>query len=354
METIKYKDFLDQLTEYNYKHNIPGMGFFELTPLCNLDCKLCYVHLQDPSIKERLLTGKQWIALMEDAIRHGMTRALISGGEAMTHPDFWEIYMFLVNHGVPVHLKTNGVLLNGENLEKFRKYPPEWIDVSLYGCDRESYVAVTGHDVYEKVVANLRNVREARLPLRIAITPSRPMLPWMEGIMRLADSFDVSVVIANFVIDPNENTGRHRESIALTAGEYLAIGRLEGEIFPAENIQKDEYEPDEENPRPAPSEKKTGLRCQAGRSSFCINWDGTMSPCVSFPREIVVAEPMKTGFEKAWEIINECVRNYELPEKCHTCKIGAKCVFCPVKHAKTAALHQCDEDVCRYLIDIRK
>ena len=98
MEIVKYKDFLEQLTEYNYQHNIPGMGFFELTPLCNLDCKMCYVHLQDPSIRERLLTGSQWTALMEDAIRHGMTRALLSGGEAMTHPDFWNIYKHLSNY----------------------------------------------------------------------------------------------------------------------------------------------------------------------------------------------------------------------------------------------------------------
>ena len=26
--------------------NLPISGSFELTPLCNLDCKMCYVHLQ--------------------------------------------------------------------------------------------------------------------------------------------------------------------------------------------------------------------------------------------------------------------------------------------------------------------
>lgn len=353
MEKIKYKDFLNKLTEYNYKNNIPGTGFFELTPLCNLDCKMCYVHLQDPSVKGRMLTGGQWIDLMEDAIQHGMIRACLSGGEAMTHPDFWDIYMYLINQGIPVHLKTNGILLNEQTIGKLKKYPPEWIDVSLYGCNPESYIEVTGVNAFEQVVININNTLEARLPLQIAITPSKYMEPWIEDVMKLADSFDVSVVISNFLIDPNENTDRQKNSFALSADEYKAIDKLKDAIFPAENIKKDEYEPDDENPYSMSPDSRKGLRCLAGRGMFCMNWDGTMSPCVSFPRSIIVAEPMKTGFEKAWEIINDGVKNYEIPEQCIDCEICARCVFCPVKHSKVAYLHQCDRDVCQYLIGIK-
>ena len=54
METIKHEDFVNLLTKYNRENDIPGVGLFELTPLCNLDCKMCYVHLQDSSLKEEV------------------------------------------------------------------------------------------------------------------------------------------------------------------------------------------------------------------------------------------------------------------------------------------------------------
>ena len=350
METIKHEDFVSLLTEYNYKHDIPGTGFFELTPLCNLDCKMCYVHLQDPALKERLLSGEQWIALMKDAIDHGMTRACLTGGEAMTHPDFLDIFMFLIGNGVEVQVKTNGLLLDGPRLEVFKKYPPIMIDVSLYGCDSESYLAVTGVDAYERIVSNIQKAISEKLHLRIMITPSECMAPWIENVMRLANSFHVSVMISDFLIDPNEETGRNKKDFDLSLTQYEQIKKLKNEIFDPNDIKKDEYEPDDEM-ESAPAPQKKGLTCLAGRAMFTINWDGTMSPCVSFPRNIVLAEPLKTGFGSAWKKINEAVKEYELPEKCHECEIRTRCKFCPVKHSQTAHLHRCDDAVCDFMMN---
>lgn len=347
MKTIKYEELTNRLTEYNFKNNIPGTGIFELTPLCNLNCKMCYVHLNDPSVKNKLLSGSQWIKIMQEAIDNGMTRACLTGGEAMTHPDFLEIYMFLINNGVAVQLKTNGILLD-KMMNVFLNYPPIIIDVSLYGCDSESYLAVTGVDAYERVVSNIQKVIDNELKIRLAITPSEQMSPYIERVLRLADSFGVSVIITDFLINPNDNTGRSKETYALSDIAFEEINRLKDEIFDPKDIAKDEYEPEDgAEIKVRPLER--GLRCLAGRGMFTINWDGTMSPCVSFPRSIVLAEPMKTGFADAWKKINESVRNFEWPEKCHSCDINSRCNFCPVKHSKMIHLHQCDETACNYV-----
>ena len=52
---------------------IPISGSFELTPLCNLDCKMCYVHLQPNQIKqsERLLTVTEWKKIISEAVDAG-------------------------------------------------------------------------------------------------------------------------------------------------------------------------------------------------------------------------------------------------------------------------------------------
>ncbi len=207
MDKISFNEFTKLMADNAYKSDTPSTGSFELTPLCNLDCKMCYVHLQDPSVKERMLRKEQLIPLIQGAIDDGMMVALLTGGEAMTHPDFWDIYMYLIDHGVSVQVKTNGILLNDENIRKFTEYPPFRIDISLYGCDSESYVAVTGVDAFETVTKNIRAAIDAGLNIRLMITPSSFLSPWIEQTMTLARSFGVSVNVSGMLLEPNPDTG---------------------------------------------------------------------------------------------------------------------------------------------------
>ena len=345
METISYKKFIAQLTDKAYREDVPLNGSFELTPLCNLDCKMCYVHLQDPSVRHRMLSGKQWIGLMEQAIGKGMFKAMLTGGEALTHPDFWQIYMYLIEHGVAVHLKTNGLLLDEETIARLVEYPPIQIDVSLYGCDSESYVAVTGVDAFERVSKNIQMAIDAGLQnIWIAVTPSRYMSPWTNRVMEFAKSFGVSVMVNSTLFAPNENTGRKLEDIKISVSEEIKIQDDRKELFPRDQYSDIDSFYGTEQDRPHISDK--GLYCKAGRSGFTINWDGIMVPCILFPRNIVCANPLADGFEHAWQAINQGVKEYAVPQQCHSCKYNERCHFCPAAHQKTAALHQCDPDVC--------
>lgn len=344
METISYKKFLAQLTDKAYRADVPLNGSFELTPLCNLDCKMCYVHLQDPSVRHRMLSGKQWIGLMEQAISKGMFKAMLTGGEALTHPDFWQIYMYLIEHGVAVHLKTNGLLLDEETIARLVEYPPIQIDVSLYGCDSESYVAVTGVDAFERVSKNIQMAIDAGLNLWIMVTPSSYMSPWTNKVMEYAKSFGVSVMVNSTLFAPNENTGRKLEDIKISVSEEIKIQDDRKELFPRDEYSDIDQFYGTEQDRPDVSDK--GLHCNAGRTGFTINWEGIMSPCVQFPRNIICANALAEGFEKAWQVINQGVKEYAVPQQCHSCKYNERCHFCPAAHQKTAALHQCDPDVC--------
>ena len=354
MESITLKQFTVLLNRDAYEKALPIFGAFELTPLCNLDCKMCYVHLQNPTVRNRMLRGNQWLSVMQEAIDCGLFSALLTGGEAMTHPDFWNIYMFLIDHGVSVRVKTNGILLNGQNIERFKTYPPHLIDISLYGCDSDSYLAVTGVDAYQRVVDNIRMAIDAGLCIRIMITPSGYMSPWTERVMELAKSFGVKVIVNSVLIEPDENTGRRKQDFDLTESENARIREKRDELFPLKFMS-----PEEENEIYGSIEKRAdiqekGLYCNGGRTSFAINWDGTMGPCLSFPRDIVCAHPLTDGFETAWHQVNECVRNYTVPDKCRSCRLNTKCHYCPTQHGKMAARHKCDPQVCSYWANVYK
>jgi len=347
MDKLPYREFLAMIQERTREADIPYIGSFELTPLCNLDCKMCYVHLQDPSVKHRMLSGEQWISLIQQAIDEGMMEVLLTGGEAMTHPAFWDIYMYLINHGIVTQVKTNGLLLNEEAIKRFQQYPPFTLDISLYGCDSESYVAVTGVDAYEQVVSHIRMAIEAGLHIRIMITPSSYMSPWTERVMVLARSFGVSVNVNNGLIEPHDNTGRQKADFDIPLEEDLRIKEKRKELFSSGYSTGDHEFFIKRLNRPVLSDK--GLYCDAGRSGFAVNWDGVLLPCLAFPRDVVCAHPLRDGFHQAWNEVNKAVKNYEVPKACHSCELNTKCHYCPMAHQKVAAKHLCDPDYCNYM-----
>ena len=334
------------MQERTREADVPYSGSFELTPLCNLDCKMCYVHLQDPSVRHRMLSGEQWLSLIQQAIDEGMMEAMLTGGEAMTHPAFWDIYMYLLNHGITTFVNTNGLLLNEEAIKRFQAYRPFQIFISLYGCNSESYVAVTGVDAYEQVVRNIQMAIDAGLHIQINITPSRYMSPWTERVMTLAKSFGVSVLVNDGLIEARDDTGRKKADFDIPLDEELRIQEKRKALFSSGYSDRQSCYFMKNRNRPHVSDK--GLYCSAGRSGFAVNWDGAMKPCLNFPRDVVCAHPLCDGFRQAWSEVNEGVKNYEVPQACHSCELKDECYYCPKCHQKVAARHLCDPDYCNY------
>ena len=89
---------------------IPLIGLFELTSYCNLDCKMCYVHLDNIEHNPKgQLSVKTWKGLMADAYEAGMRQAKLSGGECLTHPGFDELYLFLEEKKTKINIASNGL-----------------------------------------------------------------------------------------------------------------------------------------------------------------------------------------------------------------------------------------------------
>lgn len=358
MKTVSYSEFERLFLENAYRNAVPVNAAFELTPLCNLDCKMCYVHLQDPAVRQRLLSGEQWIAIMDGAVRQGMISALLTGGEALTHPDFRKIYEHLADNGISISLKSNGVLLEGENLALLKRIPPSTLDVSMYGCDGASFRAVTGRDLFERVDRNLRAALEAELPLRLMVTPSVYMLPRIREVLEYAGSFGVETRVNVYLGEPYDNTGRKKEDFDLTADEVIRIQRLAEEILPsAQAVTLDDEEEPEKRTRPEGAGEGDALRCAAGRTRFAVSWEGDMLPCLQFPKGIISASIPEMGVKKAWEKVHESVLAYRVPAECGACAFFEDCCYCLIKHGRAAFRGQCDPAVCeleKRLIAMRK
>ena len=67
---------------------VPLSGTFELTPRCNLDCRMCYIHRRenDAAALRGEASAAEWLALAEECCREGTLLLLLTGGEPLLRP----------------------------------------------------------------------------------------------------------------------------------------------------------------------------------------------------------------------------------------------------------------------------
>ena len=88
-------------------------AFFQLTPVCNLRCRMCYARLGPRDIArrgKRILRFEQWKWYIDEAVKEGLTELSLTGGECTLHPDFREIYAYAYDRGLQITVLTNGSL----------------------------------------------------------------------------------------------------------------------------------------------------------------------------------------------------------------------------------------------------
>ena len=117
----------------------------EATARCNLDCRHCYINRPagDRAARKRELGVDEIGRIGAEAAALGAVWCLLTGGEPLLRPDFFELYQALLSKGLLISLFTNATLVGDEHVRFFRKFPPRDIEVTVYGVTRETYERVT-------------------------------------------------------------------------------------------------------------------------------------------------------------------------------------------------------------------
>lgn len=349
------KDFdhvFDQLDKKARARGIPLSGQFELTPLCNFDCKMCYSHLtKDQMHNGSLLTVEQWKQIIDEAYAAGLIRVMLTGGECLTYPGFKELYLYLHSLGCEIRVLTNGTLLDDSWIRFFQDHPPILIQISLYGFDDDSYERVTGHRMFSVVSANIRKALNAKLPVSLAVTPSKYMGDGILDTVRAAHSFGTSINIPTFLIDPKKETGRSGQDHELELDLYMKACKLKNELDGKESLS---VEPDLLPPPGGPFHECSimGLDCGGGMSCFDIDWNGAMYICNYF--RSVVCHPLTEGFMPSWKKLHEIAASWNRVPECIGCPYEPLCTKCEIRRSKFGKNGQLSPEVqceqTRYLV----
>lgn len=110
--------------------NYPSRIVIELTPECNLSCKVCprkYIGQKNGYISKDL-----WIKLIKEIAGYSPESVLIPfwRGESLLHPDFCDLMELALERLSHVHISTNGILADDENLRLLAKC--EFVSFSVH------------------------------------------------------------------------------------------------------------------------------------------------------------------------------------------------------------------------------
>lgn len=357
------------LTEYLYtkasRLKIPLNGTFELSPVCNFSCKMCYVRKTREEVQDSLramMTLDDWREVARKAEKAGMLELLLTGGEPLLWPDFWTLYEELVDMGFLVSINTNGSLIDEDAILRFRQRPPHKINVTLYGASDETYKRLCGiSGVFSKVDAAIKGLMDAGLTVKLncSLTPDNAQdLDW---IVDYAAQRNTVLSVATYMFPPvrrdPSQIGVNERFTPAESAQYLMryMRRNRGE----ERYQKymrgilnGSAEPlglDPECIDPVDGR----IRCRAGKASFWVTWDGWLQPCGMMTQPKI--DLRKHKFPEAWSLLNEETAAIQLSGLCDKCPSREICHPCAaVAWAETGSfsgvpIYKCHEtqQMCR-------
>ncbi len=326
LELSKVEEHLFQ--QATLKH-LPIYGGFELTPYCNLSCKMCYVHETAPGLP--LLSGDQWLEIGRQASENGTLCIVLTGGEPLLHPDFKQIYSGLKQMGMVLTMNTNATLIDKEMADFLAKDMPRRVNVSLYGPNEEVYEKLCGNaSGFRKTIRAIELMLERNIPVKINIIPNTVSFPYLDEMLAICRSYDLTVEMTTYLFEPLRKLSCGQQGYRLSP-EQMAESVIKWDHYRFTEYERvtrailchqalDTFDMSRETEGTVP------LRCLAGNSSFWICWDGKMNACVNMIRPR--ADVCESGFSEAWELTKEERLHIQVPAKCSTCSLSKFCLTC--------------------------
>lgn len=353
-----------QITEYLFhKATVdkrPISGTFELLPLCNFNCKMCYVHENASDLKSKgkaLKPPKFWIDLAKSAKEQGMLYLLLTGGEPFLYKGFWEVYEELAKMGFVISINSNGSLIDEAVVERLKQNPPSRINITLYGASDETYQNLCGIEKgFTKTTRAIELLREAGISVKLNCSLTPTNAGDLEKIIRYAEERELIVSVATYMfppirLDEDQKGMNHRFTPENKAHydmctAYYQRGKkylthyaeciVEGmcEIAESDNNCK-EIEGDK-------------VMCRAGRGIFWTTWEGEITPCGMMPEPKIVLED--TTFQDAWEQLVRETAKIRLAPECKECPNQSVCHVCAgMTYAENADFKKKPDYLCQYV-----
>jgi radical SAM protein with 4Fe4S-binding SPASM domain len=328
MQTESYAAFSLRLRQRMIAQRVPVSGSIEVTRRCPLACLHCYCNLpmSDQHARRSELTYEEHCRILDEIADAGCMWLLYTGGEPLARKEFLDIYTYAKRKGLLITLFTNGTLITSDVADHLVQWPPFSVEITLYGCTRETYERITGvPGSFDKCMRGISLLRERDLPLKLksVVVTGNAHEVWeikrcVEEDLGLEFRFDA-------MMNPRIDCSPSPLAVRLTSEEVVALDLQD----PKRVAEWTRFAAQFNGPVQTPESCGELYHCGAAVTSFAIDPVGKMSLCALSQRDTY---DLRSGsFREGWDSFLLKVRQTKSTRvtKCTACEIKAMCGMCP-------------------------
>lgn len=320
--------------------------FVQIEPVgqCNLRCRMCPIQFRKdgpPYGPPAFIPFDTFVSLL-DQFPAADELQLQGLGEPMMHPRFFDMIAHATRRGLRVTTNSNMTLVNPTRAERCVTSGLHELHVSIDGATAETYEAIRVRARFDRVLANVELVQEAKRRLDSA-TPHlhlvavvmRQNLHELPDLVRLADRLGVEEVWVQHLVHDFGEAGLPEEYRPMR--EYVLAETLLGEdpgrvqrYFGEAAAAAAEVGLRLRLPRPEPRPHTPGTpgreRCGWPWTGAYISYQGLAMPCcaVATPDRANFGSMVELGVERVWsgpryEEFRRRLDSDDPPEVCQSC-----------------------------------
>lgn len=300
--------------------------WYELTDRCTHKCIQCYCDEGDDGTKDRMLLG-DWKRVHEQAIKLGVKKISLIGGEPLMFPQFKELLMYFQSYpGIGVEIYTNGVLLTDDIINMAREQKINFA-TSFYSHSPGTHDMITRNKgSWLKTKRAIEMILAAGLKLRVGVILMKQNIEDYEETRKYLKSVGVKRIEPDYV----RPTG---------AGKNVALDW---------GVRKRKSKPNFSSSGKLFLKMKRWNSCLAGK--IAITSSGGVLPCI-FSRNHIVGNVLEQSIEdivrgdklqNIWGLTRDGIN------KCKDCEFRYACKDCrPLAESYTGCLTGCSPN-CNY------
>jgi MoaA/NifB/PqqE/SkfB family radical SAM enzyme len=323
-------------------------SYVQIEPVgqCNLRCRMCPIPFRQdgPPYGPPAFMAFDVFTRLIDQFANLHELHLQGLGEPMMHPRFADMVAYATRKGVRVTTNSNLTLLNPQRAERCITSGLAAVFVSVDGASAEVYERIRVRSRLEKVLHNLRLLREAREnfasrtpEMRMVVVVMRQNLHELPELIRLAHREGMAgVFVQHLCHDFGESSlpPQYRpmrdfvQEQTLMEVDTATIERWFGETRAVAQELNLELRLPRSRPRPHDPDKRGADRCSWPYTGAYISYQGLAMPCcmIATPDRMNFGSMAEAGVEAIWNgdgyrTFRARLASDEPPEICRSCAI---------------------------------
>lgn len=258
----------------------PLSASLELTYKCNWRCVFCY---NPRHHDKRPLSLDEWLGVLDELRALGTLYIGLTGGEPLTHPDFFAIGKGVRERAFALRILSNGALITESVADGIAELAPMAVEMSIHGSNAETHERATATPgSFEALLKGVDRLLQREVPVVLKTPVTRMNEDEIDDMNTIAQERGVP-----WRIDP-----------ILTPRDDGDPGPLAYRASPT-GVERIYRRLADAGQLPSEERLKGGVNCGLGRTTLAIDPEGNVYPCIQW-RKAPLGNVRETPLRELW------------------------------------------------------